>query len=127
MNERVNGKQREVRIGWNGDEPVVDHLTGTEAKAVLRDVLRNSRELGAQLQREAQTRQTLANVVIALVHRDAARGIVGPDGKPVMPMQTVIPKESAATFREKWSFRADPTPEGTVVVVVDRIAPEIVS
>lgn len=117
----VNG--REIKIGWRGETPVVDHLTGTEAKHALATVLRQARVLEVHAQNADRQRAQLANVLIALVHRDAARGLVDADGKPVLPMTTTIPKESTDTFKEKWEFSCKPQPDGSLVIVVDRMNP----
>lgn len=116
----VNGK--EIKIGWRGETPVVEHLTGTEAKQALVAVLTQSRQLGIAAQEADKQRAQLANILIALCYRDCARGLVGPDGRPVLPMRTAIPKEAVVVFRERWSFKVDPQPDGSWEIVCDLLS-----
>ena len=117
----VNGREREIAIEWRGDVPVVGHLTGADAKRVLAQVLVQARQLSAVVAGKERDRAQLAAFLVALVHRDAARGLVGVDGQPVLPMRTAIPRESCATFRERWAFHAEPLPDGSFEIVADRV------
>lgn len=111
-------RTRKVRVEWGPTGPVVDHLTATEAKAVLRQTLLDARA-------SERLRSSLASMVVALVHRDAMRGILGPDGQPVTPMSTTIPKVSAdIALRPDWSLRVEPTADGSILVVVEPGTPE---
>ncbi len=102
---------RPITIEWNERGPMLEKLTGTEARSILREALireRESRTLAGQL----------INVIVALVHRDASRGIVGADGQPALPMQAALPEASTkAAAGNKWTVRCEAGPEGFVVVV----------
>jgi hypothetical protein len=117
--QRPRERQREIKIEWKNGEPQLGDLTRAEALGVLHVVLKQSRELGALAQHADRQRAQLANVIIAMVHRDSMRGLLDASGQPTMPMQSVVPPESVATFRKVWSFRADPQPDGSIAVIVE--------
>lgn len=72
----VNGQRtREIKIEWNGDTPQIGHLTGTGVSALLHAVLAN-RLANAKDHAERQRAQLANNILIALTHRDCARGLV---------------------------------------------------
>lgn len=125
----MSTKEREIKIKWRGEEPDVEHLTGTEAKALCVTLLRNSRQLAAAAQEAERQRGIIVNILVSIAHRDAARGIVGPDGKPVMPITMRLPKETRELWREPWLYRIDPREDGSIDIIIDRAAPkpEIVS
>jgi hypothetical protein len=111
--------QREITVRWKGDRPDLDHLTGTEAKELACTLLLQGRQLVAQAEHAKRQSAQLANVIIGMVHRDAMRGLLGPDGQPSMPMRSTIPTESTATFKRVWNFRCVPQDDGSMLVFVE--------
>lgn len=118
--------EKSVAIEWTKDGPVVSHLTGSEAKGALRQVLIMNAQLDEQ-------RGKLAAALVALVHRDAMRGILGGDGQPALPMSTTVPKDSAEIGLQPWRWTLRPQADGSVRIEVDapppdpNVAPKIIS
>lgn len=115
---------REIRVRWRADgTPDVDDLTGADAKRALAGVMVEHRRLLAVLDAHEKRREALSQTLIALVHRDAVRGVLGPDGAPVLPMSTWVPADSLAAGRERWRYALRETLEGALEIVVDREPP----
>lgn len=109
---------RKVKIEWNENGPQVGHLTGTEAKAVLRSVL-------VDLQREQQIRAQALQVVAGIVWRDAQRGILGADGQPVTPMRLVLGADATTASARPWRVGWERGSDGTLAVTVaEAVDPE---
>lgn len=105
---------REIQIRWGPNGPEVGQLTGPEARAALAQVM-------VKLQQEQQNRIHGTNMLIGIMHRDASRLLVGPDGNPVLPMGTIIPPESMIYSRKPWNLRWSQAPTGAVTIEVSEI------
>lgn len=108
--EAITPQTRRVRIEWDATGPIVRDLTGTEARGILRQVLLRQRETERQL-------SGLAGLVVSFMHRDASRGLVGADGRPVLPLVTEVPAAHArAGHAPTWELEVTPQPDGSLVV-----------
>lgn len=122
MSEKTRTRRVRLETGPDG-LPVLDHLTATEAKAGLRQAL-------VDLQRAEGLRRALSSALVALVHQANTRGVLGPDGQPVVPMQATISKASADVGLQQWRFAMTPQIDGSISVIVDRgedLTPKVVT
>lgn len=112
--------EKKIRIEWRGNRPHLDDLTGADARRALAEVLVQLRDLQRSADAAEVMRASVSSLLVALVHRECARGLCDAQGKPIVPMVAIIPPESAAVGLERWRFQADQGPDGSVRIVVDR-------
>lgn len=113
-------REKTIRIAWRWDVPDVADLTGADAKRALVQVLLEHRRAIAQAAQLDGMRRQLSSLVVAFVHRDNMRGLLGTDGHPITPMISTLPAASATLALEPWNLVAQPSPDGSVVVSVER-------
>lgn len=101
---------KNIKIDFRDGEPMVHNLTRREAQAVARHAM-------IEHQRAARQVQGLASLVVSLMHRDASRGLVGADGRPVLPLVAEVPAAHArAGHAPTWELEVTPQPDGSLVV-----------
>lgn len=103
--------------GWRGNVGELRHLSKSELEDALLEV--SKRLEGVEKNRAIMTR-----LVAALVYRDALRGLLAPNGDPVMPMRAMLGPDLVRTGERDWSVRTRSIDQGIAVIVEPAIAPE---
>lgn len=106
-------RERKIELMWGPQGPVVEHLTGTEAKIALREMMVAHRQ-------ESETRARVVQTVIALIYREAVRGVLGPDGEPALPMRMSLGPDVLQYAQRPLGISWEHEMGGGVTIVVQR-------
>lgn len=126
-NGKAKPRGHEFKLEWGTRDgrkvPLVENLTGTEAKAVAFEALMHLQDALATLDQQTQRVGRLTSIVVGYVYRDAQRGVLGLDGRPVVPIGGVLPADLLAIASEPWALSWLVRPDKSLLLQVNRPPP----
>ncbi len=110
-------RQRTASVDFDANGvPLVEHLTGTEARAVLREAL-------TRLRAAENQRSQMVQLIATIAYDRAMPTIVAADGTPPLPMRIGIPRAVVLASERPWQMEATMTVDELVIEVTEAAAP----